>query len=150
MRAVIQRVSRASVRCSSGHSDEIRTGLLIFLGIEDSDNREDIEWLSGKISRIRIFDDGAGIMNLGLTEVEGEVLVISQFTLHASTRKGNRPSYSKAAAPEISEPMYNDFLKQLEKDAGIIVKKGVFGDHMEVILVNDGPVTVLIDSKNRE
>ena len=150
MRAVIQRVSRASVKCSSGHSDEIGAGLLIFLGVEDADSRSDIEWLSGKINRIRIFDDSEGVMNLGFKEVKGEAMVISQFTLHASTRKGNRPSYIKAAAPTISEPMYNDFILQLEKDSGIKVKKGVFGDHMEVMLVNDGPVTILIDSRNRE
>jgi D-aminoacyl-tRNA deacylase len=150
MRAVIQRVSRASVKCSSGHFDEIKLGMLIFLGIEGSDEREDIEWLSGKISRLRIFDDHDGVMNLGLNEVNGGILVISQFTLHASTRKGNRPSYIRAAVPDISEPLYNDFIVQLEKDSGKKVKKGLFGDEMEVLLVNDGPVTIIIDTKNKE
>jgi D-aminoacyl-tRNA deacylase len=150
MRAVIQRVSKASVKCSGGHADEIGTGLLVFLGIVESDERDDIEWLSSKISRLRIFEDNEGIMNLGLNEVGGEILVISQFTLHASTKKGNRPSFIKAAPPIISEPLYNEFTKQLQKDCNILIKKGVFGDHMEVMLINDGPVTILIDTKNKE
>jgi len=150
MRAVIQRVSKASVKCSSGHYDEINAGLLVFLGIEDPDNKEDIEWLSGKICRLRIFDNKEGVMNLSINEIGGEILVISQFTLHASTKKGNRPSYIKAATPEISEPMYEEFIRQLEKDCGSDVKKGVFGDLMEVMLINDGPVTILIDTKNKE
>jgi D-tyrosyl-tRNA(Tyr) deacylase len=150
MRVVIQRVSMASVKCSGGHTDEIGTGLLVFLGIEESDERDDIEWLCSKISHLRIFDDKEGVMNLGINEVGGEILVISQFTLHASTKKGNRPSYIKAAPPIISEPLYNLFVKQLEKDSTTIIKKGVFGDHMEVMLINDGPVTILIDTKNKE
>lgn len=150
MRVVIQRVSMASVKCSGGHADEIGTGLLVFLGIEESDEREDIEWLSSKISRLRIFEDKEGIMNLGLNEVGGEILVISQFTLHASIKKGNRPSFIKAAPSIISEPLYNEFTQQLQKDCNIKIKKGVFGDHMEVMLINDGPVTILIDTKNKE
>lgn len=150
MRAVIQRVLTASVKCSSGHQDGIMAGVLVFLGIEESDGKDDIEWLSGKISRLRIFNDENGIMNLSVVDTGGEIMVISQFTLHASTRKGNRPSYLKAALPEISEPMYRGFLVQLEKDCGKIIKRGVFGDHMEVRLVNDGPVTIIIDSKNKE
>ncbi len=150
MRAVIQRVSEASVKCSGGHYDEIKNGMLIFLGIEDADDKADIEWLSGKICRLRIFNDGEGVMNLGLEDIGGEMLVISQFTLYASTRKGNRPSYVKSAKPEFSEPMYQDFIIQLEKDSKTKVRKGVFGDHMDVGLVNDGPVTIIIDTKMRE
>lgn len=150
MRAVIQRVSKASVNCSVGHTDEIASGLLIFVGIEDEDNNDDIEWLSGKICRLRIFDDSDGNMNLGIVDIGGEILVISQFTLYASTRKGNRPSYKKAAFPGISEPIYNALLVQLEKDSGKQVKKGIFGDQMEVLLINDGPVTIFIDTKNKE
>ncbi len=150
MRAVIQRVSKASVKCSSGHYDELDTGMLVFLGIEELDEREDIEWLSGKICRLRIFDDKKGVMNLDVNEVGGEIMVISQFTLHAGTRKGNRPSYIKAAPPNISEPMYRAFLEQLEKDSRGRVKRGVFGDKMEVMLINEGPVTILIDTKNKE
>jgi D-tyrosyl-tRNA(Tyr) deacylase len=150
MRAVIQRVSKASVRCSSGSYEEIGAGLLVLIGIEVADEQEDIEWLSGKISRLRIFNDFEGVMNLCLDDIGGEILVISQFTLHASTKKGNRPSYIKAAAPKFAEPLYKEFIKQLEKDSKTKVKKGVFGDQMEVMLVNDGPVTILIDTKNKE
>jgi len=150
MRVVIQRVSMASVKCSSGHQDKMKTGMLVFLGIEENDGRDDIEWLSGKICRLRIFDDKDGIMNLGVTEVGGDIMIISQFTLHASTRKGNRPSYIRAALPVISEPVYEAFLEQLEKDSGTKIKRGVFGDEMEVQLLNAGPVTILIDTKNKE
>ncbi len=150
MRAVVQRVSKALVKCESGHSDEMAAGLLVFLGIEESDTDEDIEWLSGKVSRLRIFNDSKGQMNLSLNEVEGDIMVISQFTLHASTKKGNRPSYIAAAKPDIAIPMYKKFLAQMEKDSGKIVKHGIFGDHMDVALVNDGPVTITIDTKNRE
>jgi D-aminoacyl-tRNA deacylase len=150
MRAVIQRVSEASVKCSSGHYAEITQGLLIFIGIEASDGIEDIEWLSGKISRLRIFDDSDGIMNLSVTDNLGEALVISQFTLHSSTKKGNRPSYIKAAEPSVSGPLFERFLVQFEKDLGKKVEKGVFGDHMDVRLINDGPVTIFIDTKNKE
>lgn len=150
MKAVIQRVSNAYVKCSSGHSDQINMGLLIFLGIENADNYDDIEWLSGKISRLRVFNDADGIMNLSLGDVNGEVMVISQFTLHASTKKGNRPSYIKAARPSIAIPLFEKFLNQLESDTGKKIKTGIFGDHMDVTLVNDGPVTIIIDTKNKE
>jgi D-tyrosyl-tRNA(Tyr) deacylase len=150
MRAVIQRVIKASVSCSSGHFDEINSGLIIFLGIESVDNEEDVKWLSGKISRLRIFDDQDGIMNLGLDEFGGELLVISQFTLHASTKKGNRPSYARSAPPVIAQPLYDAFLKQIENDSKQPVKRGVFGDDMKVSLINDGPVTIFIDTKSRE
>ncbi len=150
MRALIQRVSKASVQCSGGHRDEIGNGILIFLGIEGADDFTDIEWLCGKINRLRIFNDSKGVMNLSVAETGGEILVVSQFTLHASTQKGNRPSYIKSARPEISVPLYNNFLSQLEKENGKKVKRGIFGDHMDVELVNDGPVTILIDTKNKE
>jgi D-tyrosyl-tRNA(Tyr) deacylase len=150
MRAVIQRVSKASVKCESGHSDEMATGLLVFLGIEESDTTEDIEWLGGKISRLRIFNDSEGQMNLSLKDVDGDVMVISQFTLHASTKKGNRPSYIGAAKPDIAIPIYEKFITQMENDTGKSVKHGIFGDHMDITLLNDGPVTIIIDTKNRE
>lgn len=150
VRAVIQRVSMASVKCSSGHFDEIEMGLLVFLGIEDSDTAEDINWLSGKISRLRIFSDDEGKMNLSIKDVKGMILVISQFTLHASTIKGNRPSYIRSASAEISEPIYERFLNQIKIDSTVIVKNGIFGDLMEVSLINDGPVTILIDTKSKE
>jgi D-aminoacyl-tRNA deacylase len=150
MRVVIQRVSNASVKCESGHTDKIGAGLLVFLGIEETDTTEDILWLSGKIIRLRIFNDAEGIMNKSLEEVVGEIMVISQFTLHASTRKGNRPSYIRAAPACLAIPLYEEFLQQLEKDFGKKVKHGVFGDHMDISLVNDGPVTILIDTKNKE
>jgi D-tyrosyl-tRNA(Tyr) deacylase len=140
----------ASVNCSSGHFDKIENGLLVFIGIESSDGKEDIEWLSGKISRLRLFEDNNGVMNLSISDACGEALVISQFTLHASIKKGNRPSYIKAAEPGFSGPMFNDFLLRFEKDLGRKVKRGVFGDHMEVSLVNKGPVTIIIDTKNKE
>lgn len=128
----------------------IHQGLLILLGIEEADGQEDIEWLSGKISRLRVFDDEAGVMNLPVTETNGECLVVSQFTLHASTKKGNRPSYIKAARPETAIPLYESFISRLSDDTGREVKTGEFGAMMQVELVNDGPVTILIDSKNRE
>jgi len=150
MRAVIQRVSQASVKIEGKIKGAIKHGLLIFLGIEDTDTHEDIEWLSGKISRLRIFDDGAGVMNLSVNDVEGEVLVISQFTLHASTKKGNRPSYIKAAKPDVAMPLYEAFVEQMERDLGKKVQTGEFGALMEVSLINDGPVTIIIDTKNKE
>jgi D-tyrosyl-tRNA(Tyr) deacylase len=150
MRAVIQRVSFASVSIESQVRDRIENGLLIFLGIEEADSKEDLVWLSGKISRLRIFRDQKGIMNLSLTEIEGEALVISQFTLHASTRKGNRPSYVRAARPETAIPLYEQFINQLSLDTGREVKSGEFGAYMQVDLLNDGPVTIIIDTKNRE
>ncbi len=131
-------------------TDQIGKGLLIFLGIEDQDSDDDIEWLSGKISRLRIFDDASGIMNLSLKEIAGQVLIVSQFTLHASTRKGNRPSYIKAAKPETAIPIYEKFVKQLSLDLGDRVHTGEFGANMQVQLVNDGPVTIIIDTKNKE
>lgn len=150
MRVVIQRVSRASVTIDGKVKSRIFKGMLILLGIEEIDNQDDIEWLSGKICRLRIFDDQDGIMNLSVTDVQGECLVVSQFTLHASTKKGNRPSYIKAARPETAIPLYEKFIRQLSLDTGSDIKTGEFGAMMEVELVNDGPVTILIDSRNRE
>ncbi|MCK4922093.1 MAG: D-tyrosyl-tRNA(Tyr) deacylase [Bacteroidales bacterium] len=150
MKAVIQRVSKASVSCKSGHKDKIGTGLLVLLGIEEADTDDDINWLSSKISRLRIFPDENDIMSKDIIEIGGELLIISQFTLHASTRKGNRPSYIKSAKPEFSIPLYERFLKKIGNDSGLIVKHGVFGDHMDVSLVNNGPVTIIIDTKNKE
>ena len=150
MRAVIQRVSQASVKVEGKIKCDIKNGLLIFLGIENEDAHEDIEWLSSKISHLRIFDDEAGVMNLSVNDVEGEVLVISQFTLHAITKKGNRPSYIKAAKPDIAIPLYDTFVEQMEKDLGRKIKTGEFGALMKVSLINDGPVTIIIDTKNKE
>ena len=150
MRAVIQRVSESSVKINGQITGKIGRGLLILLGIEENDTNEDIEWLSGKLTRLRIFNDDQGIMNLSVKEVNGEILVISQFTLHASTKKGNRPSYIKAAKPEIAIPLYNKFTDQLEKDLEKPVQSGVFGAMMDVSLVNDGPVTIIIDTKQKE
>lgn len=150
MRAVIQRVSQATVEIDSVVKGKIRNGLLILLGIEEADNQEDIEWLSGKITRLRIFDDELGVMNLPVTEIDGNILLISQFTLHASTKKGNRPSYIRAARPETAIPLYESFKLQLEKDTGKKPECGEFGAYMMVSLVNDGPVTIVIDTKNKE
>lgn len=150
MRAVIQRVTEASVKINNTITDQIGKGLLVLLGIEANDSDEDIEWLSGKISRLRIFDDHSGIMNLSLQDIGGQVLVISQFTLHASTRKGNRPSYIRAAKPEIAIPLYNKFISQFSLDLGNKIHTGEFGAYMQVQFVNDGPVTIIIDTKNRE
>lgn len=150
MRATIQRVTRASVTVDGKVISKISNGLLIFLGIEDADTVDDIKWLSNKIVNLRIFNDEEGVMNLSLQQEEGEALVISQFTLHASTKKGNRPSYIKAAKPEIAIPLYESFVVQLEKDLGKKVGTGVFGADMKVALLNDGPVTIQIDTKNRE
>lgn len=150
MRAVIQRVSSASVNNEIAESNSINHGMLILLGIEIRDTEDDIEYLTGKIARLRIFDDEQGVMNRSLVDVNGEMLVISQFTLHAETRKGNRPSYIKAARPEHAIPLYDKFIKSLEKLTGKEVKAGWFGAHMEVKLVNDGPVTIIIDSWNKE
>lgn len=150
MRATIQRVTTASVTVDGKVISKISNGLLIFLGIEDADTLEDIKWLSNKITNLRIFNDGDGVMNLSLLQEEGEALVISQFTLHASTKKGNRPSYIKAAKPEIAIPLYESFVAQLEKDLGKKVATGIFGADMKVALLNDGPVTIQIDTKNRE
>ena len=150
MRATIQRVTTASVTVDGKVISKISNGLLIFLGIEDADTVDDIKWLSNKIVNLRIFNDEEGVMNLSLQQEEGEALVISQFTLHASTKKGNRPSYIKAAKPEIAIPLYESFVAQLEKDLGKKVGTGVFRADMKVALLNDGPVTIQIDTKNRE
>lgn len=150
MRVVIQRVSKASVKINNKIRSNIGNGMLILLGIEEADTAEDIEWLSGKIARLRIFADKNGVMNLPVTEVGGEILLISQFTLHASTRKGNRPSYIKAAKPETAIPLYEDFKMSLEKHLGKEIQTGEFGSMMKVSLVNDGPVTIIIDTKNKE
>lgn len=150
MRAVIQRVSRAEVTIGQSAAGRIGKGLLILLGIVEEDGPEDVEWLSGKIARLRIFDDDNGVMNLPVTEVNGGILIVSQFTLHASTKKGNRPSYIKAARPETAIPLYEDFIRQMEKDSGITPQTGEFGAMMQVELVNDGPVTIIIDTKSRE
>jgi len=150
MRAVIQRVTQASVLIHAVEKSSIGTGLLVLVGLEDSDGPEDVRWLSGKITRLRIFGDENGLMNLSLQEINGEILVVSQFTLHASTKKGNRPSFIKAARPEIAIPLYKAFLGQLSEEAGKVVQSGEFGAYMEVRLINDGPVTIIMDSKNKE
>jgi D-tyrosyl-tRNA(Tyr) deacylase len=150
MRSVIQRVSTAEVSVDGKITGKIAHGLLILVGIVEDDGPEDIEWLSGKIVNLRIFDDEQGIMNRPVADVNGDLLVVSQFTLHASTRKGNRPSYIRAAKPEVAIPMYEKFLEQLESDLGKPVQAGVFGAMMKVSLINDGPVTIIIDTKNKE
>jgi D-aminoacyl-tRNA deacylase len=150
MRIVIQKVSRASVKVDNIATGEIGNGLLVFVGIEDTDTNEDIEWLSNKIVNLRIFDDENKIPNLSVKEVAGDILVVSQFTLQASVKKGNRPSYIKASRSAIAIPIYEKFLMQLQNDLGRQIYKGVFGADMKVELINDGPVTIWIDSKNRE
>jgi len=150
MRIVIQRVSEASVTISGIVKGAIGKGLLLLVGIEEADTIEDITWLTGKICRMRLFSDADGKMNLSLADVAGEVLVISQFTLHASTKKGNRPSYIKAARPDTAIPLYQQFLATLTKDLGRPIEQGEFGADMQVALINDGPVTILLDSKNKE
>ncbi|HPT03545.1 MAG TPA: D-aminoacyl-tRNA deacylase [Bacteroidales bacterium] len=150
MRTVIQRVSRASVKIDDQIKGKINTGLLVLLGIEEADTDDDIEWLSGKIVRLRVFPDRNGVMNLSIAEAGGDILLISQFTLHASTRKGNRPSYIRAAKPETAIPLYKKFIHQLEKDLGKIVQTGEFGAMMQISLINDGPVTIVMDTKNKE
>ncbi|MDP7293606.1 MAG: D-aminoacyl-tRNA deacylase [Verrucomicrobiota bacterium] len=150
MRAVIQRASEASVTIGDQVRGRIGLGLVVLLGIEDDDTARDIEWLCGKIARLRIFNDDNGLMNRSLAEVGGGVLVISQFTLHASTKKGNRPSFTRAARPEIAVPLYGQFIATLESELGQAVQAGEFGADMKVALINDGPVTLTIDTKNRE
>jgi D-aminoacyl-tRNA deacylase len=150
MRAVIQRVSQASVTINRLTKRSIGTGIVVLLAIEEPDTVEDIEWLSGKIVRLRIFDDGEAVMNRSIQEANGEILLISQFTLFASTRKGNRPSYSRAASPQIAIPLYEAFIRKLTEDLGRPVQTGEFGADMQVHLVNDGPVTIIIDTKLRE
>lgn len=149
MRVVIQRVSEAGVSINGETRSSIGNGMMILIGIENEDTIEDIDWLAGKILRLRIFDDENGVMNLSVKDVEGEILVVSQFTLHASTKKGNRPSYIKAAPPEIAIPLYETFIEKLEAGLGKAVKSGEFGAMMDVSLVNNGPVTIIIDSKKR-
>ena len=150
MRVVIQRVLSASVEINQTTKSKIANGLLILLGIEHEDTLEDIEWLCGKIARLRIFGDENGAMNLSVLDTNGEVIVVSQFTLHASTKKGNRPSFINAAKPEIAIPLYEKFITQLEKELNKKIQTGEFGADMKVSLVNDGPVTIIIDSKNKE
>jgi D-tyrosyl-tRNA(Tyr) deacylase len=150
MRALIQRVLQASVAIGGKRKSEIGNGLLVFLGIETADSQEDIRWLAGKISRLRIFPDENGVMNRSVMETGGDVLLISQFTLFAATKKGNRPSYIRAARPEIAVPLYEKFISEMESLLNKTVATGEFGAHMEVSLINDGPVTIFIDSKNRE
>ncbi len=150
MRIVIQRVSEASVEVEGNITGAINQGLLVFVGIEDSDTKEDIEWLSNKIVNIRLFNDADGVMNVSVKDINGGILLVSQFTLHASTKKGNRPSYIRASKPEISIPMYEAMIQQLSADLGKPVQTGIFGADMKVRLLNDGPVTIVMDSKNKE
>ncbi len=150
MRVVIQRVSSATLSINNSCKSKIGKGLLVLLGIEDADTDEDIIWLCGKINRLRIFGDADGVMNLSVNDVSGEVLVVSQFTLHASTKKGNRPSYIKAAKPETAIPLYTRFIQQMEIELGKPIATGEFGADMQISLVNDGPVTIIIDTKNKE
>ncbi|HQK36897.1 MAG TPA: D-aminoacyl-tRNA deacylase [Bacteroidales bacterium] len=150
MRAVIQRTTFSEVTIDRLEKKSMGSGLMILVGIEESDALDDIDWLCGKISRLRIFDDANGVMNLSVQDVRGEILVISQFTLHASTRKGNRPSYSRAAKPETAEPLFLQFVNTLREVSGCRVESGKFGAYMQVHIVNDGPVTIIIDTKNKE
>jgi len=150
MRAIIQRVSRASVAVEGQLVSQIKEGVLVLLGIENEDDQNDIEWLAKKVANLRIFSDAAGVMNLSVKECKGEAIVVSQFTLYASTKKGNRPSYLKAARPEVAIPLYEQFVIYLEKELGKKVGKGIFGADMKIDLLNDGPVTISIDTKNKE
>ena len=150
MKTVIQRVSAAAVEINHKIIAEIQQGLLVLIGIEDADNQEDIDWLVSKIVNLRIFPDKNDVMNLSVKDIDGEIIVVSQFTLHASTKKGNRPSYIKASKPEIAIPIYKNFVQKLRFEFGKKIQTGVFGADMKVSLVNDGPVTIVIDSKNRE
>ena len=150
MKIVIQRVSQASVTVEGKKIADIQKGLLVLVGIEDADTQEDIDWLSGKIIKMRIFGDENDVMNCSVQDIEGEIIVVSQFTLHASTKKGNRPSYIKASKPDFAIPMYEKFVQGLEKEFNKKVQTGIFGADMKVSLLNDGPVTIVMDSKNRE
>lgn len=150
MRTVIQRVTNASVTVEAKVVAEIQKGLLVFVGIEEADTQEDLDWLVTKITQLRIFNDENEVMNLSVQDIDGDVLVVSQFTLHAATKKGNRPSYIKAAKPDIAIPMYERFVKALESKLGKKVPTGIFGADMKVLLLNDGPVTIQMDSKNKE
>ena len=149
MKVVIQRVSSASVTIETEIAANIQSGLLVLVGIEDDDPQEDINWLSQKIINLRIFADDNGVMNLSVKDIEGELIIVSQFTLHASTKKGNRPSYIKASKPDMAIPMYEKFVKQMELELGKKIQTGKFGADMKVALVNDGPVTIIIDSKSK-
>ena len=150
MRVLVQRVLRASVEIGGEVFSEIGPGLLLLVGVEDADGAEDIGWLAGKVSRLRIFDDPDGVMNLDVTQVGGRILAVSQFTLHASTKKGNRPSYIRSAKENVAKPLYEEFCAALSETVGTDVKTGVFGADMKVALTNDGPVTIWLDSKNKE
>jgi len=150
MKAVIQRVYQASVTINNEIVAEIAKGLLVLIGIEDADKQEDINWLTSKIVNLRIFEDENQVMNFSLKDIGGEMIIVSQFTLHAATKKGNRPSYIKAAKPEIAIPLYESFITQMELELGKKVQTGQFGADMKVSLVNDGPVTIIIDTKNKE
>ncbi|CAM3753033.1 D-aminoacyl-tRNA deacylase [Flavobacterium chungbukense] len=150
MKIVLQRVSQASVTVDGQKTADIQKGLLVLVGIEDADTQEDIDWLAGKIIKMRIFGDENDVMNCSVQDINGDIIVVSQFTLHASTKKGNRPSYIKAAKPDFAIPMYEKFVQTLEKEFEKKIQTGIFGADMKVSLLNDGPVTILIDSKNRE
>jgi len=150
MRAVIQRVSSAEITINGKEKRHINKGLVVLIGIEDTDDQTDVNWLTAKIVNLRIFNDDAGIMNLSAKEINGDVLAVSQFTLYASTKKGNRPSYMKASKPDIAIPLYNEFIKGLQQQLGKGIQTGEFGADMQVALINDGPVTILIDSKAKE
>ncbi|MFM7894648.1 MAG: D-aminoacyl-tRNA deacylase [Flavobacterium sp.] len=150
MKAVIQRVSQSSVTINEEIVAQIQQGLLVLVGIEDADNQQDINWLTSKIANLRIFGDENEVMNLSLKDINGEIIVVSQFTLHAATKKGNRPSYIKASKPEIAIPLYESFVNQMEIELGKKIQTGQFGADMKVSLVNDGPVTIIIDTKNKE
>ena len=150
MKAVIQRVSESSVTISKEIVAQIQQGLLVLVGIEDADNQDDINWLTSKIANLRIFGDENEVMNLSLKDIDGEMIVVSQFTLHAATKKGNRPSYIKASKPEVAIPLYESFVQQMEIELGKKIQTGQFGADMKVSLINDGPVTIIIDTKNKE
>jgi D-tyrosyl-tRNA(Tyr) deacylase len=150
MRVIIQRVTQAGVSINNTIKSEIKTGLLVFAGIEDADTQEDIIWLSNKIVNLRIFDDENKVPNISVKDINGDILLVSQFTLHASTKKGNRPSYIKASKPDIAIPLYEKMIAQLQTDLGKEIYTGEFGADMKVSLLNDGPVTIIIDSKNKE
>ena len=150
MKVVIQRVSQARIKVSDKIISEIKLGFLILLGVEKSDSKQDIDWLVNKISNLRIFSDNELKMNLSIKDIKGEIIVVSQFTLHAKTKKGNRPSYIKAANPAQAEPLYEEFILQLKNESAVSVQSGVFGANMQVDIVNDGPVTIIMDSKNKE
>lgn len=150
MRLILQRVTEASVKVDGLIVGAINNGLMILVGIEDADTQDDIEWLAGKASNLRIFDDADGVMNLSVKEVHGDILLISQFTLHASTKKGNRPSYMHASKPPVAIPLYEAMIQQLEKEMGKPIQTGQFGADMNVSLINNGPVTIILDSKNKD